>query len=49
VDVLLDQTTIYADGKAFRQILDWMDKPPTTHETEGMKRLLGARTFPRQA
>jgi uncharacterized protein (DUF1778 family) len=42
-DALLDQTTIYADGKAFRQILDWMDKPPTAQETNGMKKLLAAR------
>jgi uncharacterized protein (DUF1778 family) len=39
-NVLLDQTTIYADGKTFRQILDWMDEPATAQEVSGMKKLL---------
>jgi uncharacterized protein (DUF1778 family) len=43
-EVLLDQTTIYADAKAVRQILDWMGKPATAEETSGMKKLLAART-----
>jgi len=42
-NVLLDQTTIYADTKTFRKILDWMDKPATAHETAGMKKLLAAK------
>src|SRR5260370_24522699 len=41
--VLIDQTTIYADGKTFRQILDWMDEPATPQEVTGMKKLLAAK------
>lgn len=37
---LLDQTTIYADAKAFNDILDWMDAEPTEAEHAGMNRLL---------
>jgi len=48
-NVLLDQTTIYADAKTFRQILDWMDKPATAQETAGMKKLLAARTSRKRA
>jgi uncharacterized protein (DUF1778 family) len=39
-NVLLDQTTQYADAIAFRKILEWMDAPATAEETAGMKRLL---------
>jgi uncharacterized protein (DUF1778 family) len=42
-NVLLDQTTIYADNKTFRQILDWMDKPATAQEVSGMKKLLAVK------
>jgi uncharacterized protein (DUF1778 family) len=42
-NVLLDQTTIYADAKAFQKILAWMDRPATASETAGMKRLLAAK------
>ena len=42
-NVLLDQTTIYADAKAFQKILDWMDEGPTTSEADGMKRLAEAK------
>jgi len=41
--VLLDQTTIYADAKAFQKVLDWMDKPATAQEAAGMKRLLSTK------
>lgn len=37
--VLLDQTTLYADARTFRAILDRMDARPTPAETEGMSRL----------
>lgn len=37
---LLDQTTIYADAKAFEEILDWMEAEPTEAEQAGMSRLL---------
>jgi uncharacterized protein (DUF1778 family) len=39
-NVLLDQTTIYADAKAFQAIMDWLDAAATPAEAEGMKRLL---------
>jgi uncharacterized protein (DUF1778 family) len=42
-NVLLDQTTVYADGKTFKQILDWMDEPATAQEVAGMKKLLAVR------
>jgi uncharacterized protein (DUF1778 family) len=42
-NVLLDQTTIYADAKTFRKILEWMDKPATAQEIAGMKKLLAAK------
>jgi uncharacterized protein (DUF1778 family) len=42
-NVLIDQTTIYADGKTFKQILDWMDEPATPQEVAGMKKLLAAK------
>jgi uncharacterized protein (DUF1778 family) len=42
-NVLLDQTTIHADARAFQKILDWMDKPATAPETAGMKKLLAAK------
>ena len=41
-NILLDQSTIYADAKAFERIMDWMDAEPTAAETTGMKRLLQA-------
>ncbi len=43
-NVLLDQTTIYADAQTFQKVLDWMDAPATADETEGMSRLMNART-----
>jgi uncharacterized protein (DUF1778 family) len=47
-NVLLDQTTIYADAKTFKQILDWMDEPATAQEVAGMKKLLAVKS-PRKA
>jgi len=44
-NVLLDQSTIYADAKTFQKILDWMDKPATAAETAGMKKLLAAKAL----
>ncbi len=41
-NVLLDQTTIYADAQTFQKVLDWMDSEPTPQESAGMKRLLAA-------
>lgn len=42
-NILLDQTTLYVDAKTFQRIMDWMDKPPTQAETEGMQRILHAK------
>jgi len=39
-NVLLDQTTIYADNQTFQKVLDWMDTKPTKSEQEGMKNLM---------
>jgi uncharacterized protein (DUF1778 family) len=38
-NVLLDQTTIFADANTFQKVLDWMDAPATRAETTGMKRV----------
>jgi len=43
-NVLIDQSTIFADAKAFQKIMDWMDRPATSTETAGMKRLVRAQT-----
>ena len=42
-NILLDQSTIHADAKTFQQVMDWMDAPATSAETDGMKRLLTAK------
>jgi len=42
-NILLEQTTIHLDAKAFRKVLDWMDDPPTDQEAAGMKRLAAAK------
>jgi uncharacterized protein (DUF1778 family) len=42
-NVLLDQTTLYADNKNFQKVLDWLDAPATPEQTAGMKRLLATR------
>lgn len=42
-NVLLDQTTLYADAQAFQKVLDWMDAPVTDQEEAGMKRLLATK------
>ena len=41
-NVLLDQSTIYANAKAFREMMEWMDGEPSSVEREGMKRILQA-------
>ncbi len=43
-NVLLDQTTIYADTKTFQKVMDWMDSDTTAAETAGMKRILQAKS-----
>jgi len=42
-NVLLDQSTIYADSKTFQKVMEWMDAAATPAEAEGMKRLLQAK------
>lgn len=42
-NVLLDQTTIFADATAFRKVMDWLDAAPTPDEAAGMQRLMQAR------
>lgn len=37
--VLLDQTTILADAKTFKKILDRLDAPITAPEADGFRRL----------
>jgi uncharacterized protein (DUF1778 family) len=43
-NILLDQTSIFADAQSFQKIMDWMDAPATHAETAGMKRLAEAKT-----
>ena len=42
-NILLDQSTIFADAETFQKVMDWMDGPATPAEAEGMTRLLKAR------
>jgi uncharacterized protein (DUF1778 family) len=42
-NILLDQTTIYADAKRFQEVLDWLDHTATLQERQGMERLLSAK------
>ena len=42
-NVLLDQSTIYADAKTFQKVMDWMDAAATPVEAVGMKRILKAK------
>ncbi len=43
-NVLLDQTTIHADAKAFQKIMDWIDSAATPAETIVMKRILQSKS-----
>jgi len=43
-NILLDQTTIYADAQSFQKIMDWLDATAAPAETAGMKRILEAKT-----
>ena len=42
-NVLIDQSTIFADAKTFQKVMDWMDSAATGTETAGMKRLLQSK------
>ncbi len=38
-NVILDQTSLFVDNKAFQQILDWLDAPATQEQIDGINRL----------
>ena len=42
-NILLDQSTIYADAKTFQKVMDWMDTSATSAEAAGMKRILKSK------
>ncbi len=42
-NVLLDQSTIHADAKAFQKVMDWMDAEATPTESVGMQRILQSK------
>ena len=44
-NVLLDQSTIFADAKTFQKMLSWMDGAPTRAEKSGMTRLIRAKSL----
>lgn len=44
-NVLLDQSTLYADARTFQKVMDWMDAEATPAEVAGMKRILQSKTL----
>jgi uncharacterized protein (DUF1778 family) len=42
-NIVLDQSTIYADNKTFQKVMDWMDAAATPAEAIGMKRILQSK------
>lgn len=42
-NILLDQSTFFANAEAFQKIMDWMDAAATPAEAAGMKRLLQSK------
>jgi uncharacterized protein (DUF1778 family) len=44
-NVLLDQTTVFANARQFQKILAWMDDEASADEAAGMQRLLTAKTL----
>lgn len=42
-NILLDQTTIYADAKSFQKVMDWLESAATPEEIQGMERLLSVK------
>lgn len=42
-NVILDQTMIRMDAEDFQKVLEWMDKPASEQELEGMARLRAVR------
>ena len=43
-NILLDQSTLYADARTFQKVMDWMDSAATPTEIAGMKRIRHATT-----
>lgn len=43
-NVLLDQSTLYADAKTFQKVMDWMDAAATPTEAAGMRHLLQSKS-----
>jgi uncharacterized protein (DUF1778 family) len=43
-NVLLDQSTLYADAKTFQKVMDWMDTAATPTEAAGMRHLLQSKS-----
>jgi uncharacterized protein (DUF1778 family) len=41
-NVILDQTSIYVDNKAFQAVLDLLEAPASQEQLEGMQRLSSA-------
>lgn len=42
-NILLDQSTLYADAISFQKVMDWMDAEATPDEAAGMKRILQSK------
>ncbi len=42
-NIVLDQSTLHADARAFQKIMDWLDSDATVAETAGRRRLLDAK------
>jgi uncharacterized protein (DUF1778 family) len=42
-NILLDQSTIHVDAKAFNAVMDWMDEEHNAETKKGLKRLLNAK------
>ncbi|MBI1318938.1 MAG: DUF1778 domain-containing protein [Candidatus Hydrogenedens sp.] len=43
-NVLLDQSTLYADAKTFQKVMDWMDTAATPAEANGMRHILNSKS-----
>lgn len=48
-NILLDQSTIYANAETFQKVMDWMDGASTGTEIVGMTRLLQTKAPWRRA
>lgn len=43
-NVLLEQSTIYADAKTFQKVMDWVDAVATPAEVAGMRRIFQSKS-----